>query len=88
MLPRERLIEIGVSIAAVLTMLLALYYLGRAHTTVSDAGHRVLTETGGELVVLTMVGFVLLMAAAGLVLLRTVTVVEAENGDLDDSNSA
>lgn len=88
MLARERLIEIGVAIGAVATMLVLLYVVGRTYGTVSEAGHRVLTETGGEIVILSVVAFILLMAAAGLVLLRTVTVVEAEDGGADGANSS
>lgn len=80
MLPRERLVEIVVAVAGVGAMVLALYLIGRRYGSVED-GHRVLDATGGELIVFSIAAFVLLMAAAGLFLLRTVTVPEAESDD-------
>ena len=80
MLARERLIEIAVSIAVVLTLIGTLYAIGLRFTTVED-GHQVLTATGGEYVVYSIVGFVFLLAIAGLLLLRVVTIVEADDSD-------
>lgn len=83
MLARERLIEIGVSVGVVAIIVATLYLIG-LRETVTENGHDVLTTTGGELVVYTIVGFILLLGAAGLLLLRSVTVVEAEEDSSDD----
>lgn len=83
MIERERLIEIGVSVAGVAIMLALLAFVGSSYSTTTD-GQQVLTPTGGELVVYSIAAFVVLMAVAGLILIRTVTVVEAG----DDSSSA
>lgn len=80
MLARERLIEIGVSAAGVAVMYALLFYVGSTYGS-STNGQRELTSTGGEMVVYSIVAFVVVMVVAGFVLIRTVTVVEAENGD-------
>lgn len=87
MIPRERLIEIVVSLSGVATMIAILYWIGSTETkTVND--HQVLTPSGGELVVYAIIAFIVLMAVAGMILIRTVTVVEAENGDDGNSSGA
>lgn len=78
MLPRERLLEIGAAVGSVAVMYALLYYIGRTYTVAAD-GQRELTATGGEVAVVALVGFVLLMTAAGLFLLRSVTAPEAES---------
>lgn len=75
---RERLIEIVVACGAVAVMYALLFYVGASHARAVDGG-RELTETGGVLVVYAVAAFVVVMAVAGMVLLYTVTVVEAEN---------
>lgn len=79
MIERERLIEIGASVAGVGVMVAALYVIGLQHAEEAN-GHQVLSATGGELVVYSIIGFIVVMAAVGVLLMRTVTVVEAENG--------
>jgi len=88
MIERERLIEIGVSVAGVGVMVALLYYIGSTHTSEAN-GHQVLSPSGGELVVYSIVAFIVLMAVVGVILIQTVTVPEAqaENGD-GNSNSA
>lgn len=78
MLARERLIEIAVAVTVVAALLGSLYYVGLRETVTED-GQQVLTATGGELVVFSVVGFILLLGAAGLFLLQSVTAVEADD---------
>jgi|GEM_PF-2468899 len=86
MIERERVIEIVVSVAGVGAMIALLYVIGSQHTNELD-GHQVLTPEGGELVVYSLAFFLVLMAGAGVILMRTVTVVEAENDDTDGDSS-
>lgn len=88
MIARERLIEIGVSVTGVGIMVALLYVIGLRYTDEASNGHQVLSSSGGEMVVYAIIAFILLMAAAGLVLTYTVTVVEAENDDSSDSSNA
>jgi hypothetical protein len=84
MIERERLIEIGASVSGVGIMVAILYAIGATHTDEVN-GHQELSAAGGELVVYGIVAFVVLMAAVGVFLIYTVTVVEAEK---DDSNGS
>lgn len=77
MIERERVIEIAASVAGVGAMMVMLYVIGSNHAEeVND--HQVLSSSGGELVIYSMIAFILLMAIVGVVLMRTVTVPEAE----------
>lgn len=85
MLARERLIEIAVAVGCVGLMVLTLYVLGQ--TYVVENGQPYLESPGGEYVVYSVVGFILLLSVAGIAVLRLVTVVEAEGDDGDDGFS-
>lgn len=78
MIERERVIEIAVSVVGVGAMLAMLYFVGANHASEAADGHHELSATGGELVIYSMIVFIVLMAIAGVVLMRTVTVPEAE----------
>jgi len=86
MIARERLIEIAVAVGGVAVMFALLFFVGDSYGTSTD-GQRALSSTGGELVVYSIVAFVVVMAVAGLVLLRTVTVVESEADDGDAADA-
>jgi small-conductance mechanosensitive channel len=86
MIERERLIEIGASVTGDAVMVALLYAIGASHTEEVN-GHQELSASGGELVVFSIVAFVVLMAAVGVLLIYTVTVVEAER-DEANGNSA
>jgi len=77
MIERERLIEIGASVAGVGVMVALLYYIGANHAEEAADGHQVLSPSGGELVIYSRIAFIVLMAAVGVLLMRTVTVPEA-----------
>lgn len=77
MIERERVIEIVASAAGVGAMMVMLYVIGSTHAEeVND--HQVLSPTGGELAIYSMIAFIVLMAIIGVVLMRLVTVPEAE----------
>lgn len=63
-LERETLVEIGVSVVAVVLFVAAVAYIGAAY------GGKDLTDQGATLIVAAVVGFVLLMTAVGIVLDR------------------
>ncbi|AGN01450.1 hypothetical protein L593_07525 [Salinarchaeum sp. Harcht-Bsk1] len=86
MLERERLIEIAVSVGGVGVMVALLYYIGSTHTSEAN-GHQVLSPSGGELVVYSIIAFIVLMAIVGVVLIQTVTVPEARADDGDSSGA-
>lgn len=86
MIERERLIEIAASVAGVGVMVALLYAIGATHTEAVN-GHQELSASGGELVVYSIVAFVVLMAAVGVFLIYTVTVVEAEKEDANGSSA-
>lgn len=86
MIERERLIEIGASVAGVGIMLVLLYAIGASHSEEVN-GHQELGASGGELVVFGIVAFVVLMATVGVFLIYTVTVVEAEKDEADGSSA-
>lgn len=82
MLARERLIEIGVAVGCVGLMVLTMYALGQTYLV--ENGQPYLESPGGEYVVYSIVGFILLLSVAGIAVLRLVTVVEAEAEDDGD----
>ncbi|UTF53902.1 DUF7472 family protein [Natronosalvus rutilus] len=63
MLERERLIEIGIAIPMVAIMIGAMMVVGENHKT-----NGTLTPEGGQLLVGTIIGFVVLMLAVGIAL--------------------
>lgn len=71
-LPRERLVEIVASAAAVILMIGVLVLVGQLYTVDGE-----FTETGGLMLVLAIMLFVLLMAIIGYVLAFTITTQEA-----------
>jgi len=77
---RETLIEIGVSVGAVLVMIVTLMAIGMAYST--NGG---LTAQGGKALVGAIVFFVLLMAGVGYVLATKVTGENDENSDAANS---
>lgn len=87
MIARERLIEIGISVAGVGVMVVLLYSIGASYTDEASNGHQELSASGGEMVVYSIVAFVFLMAVAGIVLTYTVTVVEAEKDAADSAEA-
>lgn len=64
MLERERIIEIVVAISAVLLMLGAMIGIGSQYT----ADGETMSAEGGELLVIAIVGFILLLTAVGFAL--------------------
>lgn len=86
MIERERLIEIAASVAGVGVMVVLLYVIGASHTETVN-GHQELSASGGTLVVYSIVAFVVLMAAVGVFLIYTVTVVEAEKEEANGSGA-
>lgn len=62
MLERDQIIEIAVAVTTVLLMLGAMIFIGSAYG--GDNG--TLSSEGGELLVMVIVGFILLLTAAGI----------------------
>ena len=74
MVERESLIEIVVSVGAVLLMLAAMFGIGSSY----GAPNSTLSPQGGQMLVAVIVGFILLMTAVGVALAYLLN--ESENG--------
>lgn len=60
MLERDRIVEIVAAVGAVVAMLVAMYWVGTTYGNGESLG-----AAGGELLVLTVVGFVFVLTAVG-----------------------
>ncbi|OVE83427.1 DUF7472 family protein [Natronolimnobius baerhuensis] len=87
MLDREQLIEIVVSVSAVLAMLGTMIWIG---TTYGDESG-VLQSDGGELLVYTIIGFIILMTVIGILLAFVLNdpsdEIEDDSDDLEAQNA-
>ncbi|NGM68617.1 hypothetical protein G6M89_06270 [Natronolimnobius sp. AArcel1] len=87
MLDREQLIEIVVSVGAVLGMLGTMIWIG---TTYGDESG-VLQPEGGELLVYTIIGFIILMTVIGILLAFVLNdpsnEIEDDSDDLEAQNA-
>ncbi|WP_121744012.1 DUF7472 family protein [Natronorubrum halophilum] len=83
MLDRDQIIEIAVAVASVLLMLSAMFGIGSQYGT--DNG--TLSPEGGEMLVIAIIGFILLLTTVGLVLAFLMNEPEDELEPDDDADA-
>lgn len=81
MLERDRIVEIVVAVSSVFVMLATMLWIGFTYS-----GDNGLSEDGGQLLVVAIVGFILLLTTAGVALAYTLNDPE-EGLESDDADA-